>query len=120
METAHSRYVELYLQKLAARLGSPYLGTIVKSGAEGLHVMPPQANRKLFARLQALGAGIAIEGHLDEKILRQIASPEHIPAALVPLVSIGLRFPVAGFYFNSQMKENGIFERRFEQPFLEG
>lgn len=117
-EAAHSRYVERYLQKLAAHLGSPYLGTIVKGGAEGLHVMPPQANQKLFARLQALGAKLANEGHLDEKILRQIASPEHIPAALVPVVSIGLRFSVAGFYFNSMMKKNGVFERRFEQPFL--
>lgn len=119
IESAHSRSVERYLQKLATRLGSPYLGTIVKGGAEGLHVMPPQANRKLFARLQALGAGLANEGHLDEKILRQIASPEHIPAALVPLVSIGLRFSAAGFYFNNMMKKNGVYERRFEQPFLE-
>jgi len=119
IESVHSRYVEGYLEKLAERLGSPYLGTIVKGGAEGLHVMPPQANRKLFARLQALGAGLAQEGHLDEKILRQIASPEHIPAALVPLVSLGLRFSAAGFYFNSMMKKNGVFERRFEQPFLE-
>ncbi len=118
-EACHSRYVERYLQRLAARLGSPYLGTIVKGNAEGLHVMPPKANRKLFARLQALGASLSNEGHLDENILRQIANPEHIPVALVPVVSLGLRFSVAGFYFNSQMKENGVFERRFEQPFLE-
>ncbi|MGE5776053.1 MAG: NAD(P)H-dependent oxidoreductase, partial [Chloroflexota bacterium] len=34
-EGLHSRYVERYLEKLAARLGSPYLGTIVKGNGEG-------------------------------------------------------------------------------------
>jgi multimeric flavodoxin WrbA len=43
-EGLHSRYVERYLEKLAARLGSPYLGTIVKGGGEGTRVMPPPAS----------------------------------------------------------------------------
>ena len=35
-EGLHSRYVERYLEKLAERLGCPYLGTIVKGNGEGV------------------------------------------------------------------------------------
>ena len=34
-EAVHSRHLERYLAKLAGRLGSSYLGTIVKGGGEG-------------------------------------------------------------------------------------
>ncbi len=39
-ESAHSRHLERYLEKLAARLDSPYMGTIIKGGCEGVHMMP--------------------------------------------------------------------------------
>ena len=64
-EGAHSRFVERYLEKLAARLGSPYLGTIVRGGGEGTRLMPDKMNRKLFDALQALGRGFAVQGRLD-------------------------------------------------------
>ena len=118
MEACHSRYVERYLENLSNRLGSPYLGTIVKGGAEGLHVMPPQANQKLFAQLQTLGAGLSNEGHLDEQILRQIAGFECIPALLLLLIRTMLKAPVTGMYFSEQMKANGVYERCFDQPFV--
>ncbi len=56
-EAAHSRFVERYLQKLAQRLGSPYLGTIVKGGAEGTRIMPENMTHDLFAALEQLGRG---------------------------------------------------------------
>jgi len=37
-EGAHSRYVEQYLMALADRLNSPYLGTLVRGGCEGVRL----------------------------------------------------------------------------------
>ena len=116
-EGLHSRYVERYLEKLAARLGSPYLGTVVKGNGEGVRVMPDSMNQALFSNLQALGAGLAAEGRFDPVILSKIADPERFPAILGPVFKIFLRLPVAHSYFDDMLKKNGAFEERFAQPF---
>lgn len=116
-EACHSRYVERYLKKLAARLGSPYLGTIVKGGGEGIRSMPPEANRRLFTSLGALGASLAQRGCLDEKVLKKIAGFERFPRIALPILRAVFKSPAGGHYFSNQMKDNGVFERCYEQPF---
>ena len=116
-EGLHSRYVERYLEKLAARMGSPYLGTIVKGGGEGTRSMPPEMTRTLFANLHALGAGLAADGRLDPQILKTIAKPERYPAILGPVFQVILRLPFAHAYFDNMMKQNGAYEKRFARPF---
>jgi multimeric flavodoxin WrbA len=116
-EGLHSRYVERYLEKLAARLGSPYLGTIVKGNGEGTRAMPSEMNRSLFTNLQALGAELASNGRFDPFYLNAIAKPERFPAILGPVFQIFLRLPVAHTYFDNMLKNNGTYEQRFSQPF---
>lgn len=118
-EGLHSRYVERYLEKLAERLGSPYLGTVVKGNGEGVRSMPPAATHSLFANLQALGASLAEKGQFDPTALRTIAQPEQYPAILGPVFQVFLRQPVAHAYFDDMLKKNGAYERRFAQPFVE-
>ncbi|MFH2102644.1 MAG: hypothetical protein ABIJ39_04730 [Chloroflexota bacterium] len=117
-EGLHSRYVERYLEKLAARLGSPYLGTIVKGGGEGVRIMPPEATRPLFANLHALGAGFVRDGRLDSEVLARIAAPERFPLYLWPVFQVFLRLPISHAYFDNMLKKNGAYERRFVRPFL--
>ncbi len=117
-EGLHSRYVERYLEKLAARLGGPYLGTIVKGNGEGTRLMPPEMTRGLFENLQALGSGLARQGRLDPEILARIAVPERFPAYLWPVFQVFLRLSVAHSYFDNMLKKNGAYERRFARPFL--
>ncbi|MEW6094525.1 MAG: NAD(P)H-dependent oxidoreductase [Chloroflexota bacterium] len=119
-EGLHSRYVERYLEKLAARLGSPYLGTIVKGNGEGTRLMPPEMTRRLFTDLQALGSGFARQGRLDPGILKRVAVPERFPLYLWPVFQVFLRLPVAHSYFDNMLKKNGAYEQRFARPFLAG
>lgn len=116
-EGLHSRYVERYLEKLADRLGSPYLGTIVRGNGEGVRVMPPEANRGLFENLQSLGEGLAREGRFDPQVLAGIAVPERYPLYLWPVFQIFMRLPLAHAYFDDMLKKNGMFEKRFARPF---
>ncbi len=118
-EGLHSRYVERYLEKLALRLGSPYLGTIVKGGGEGTRINPPEATQGLFEKLISLGSSFASSGQLDSAILKEIAKPERYPLALNPIFRLFLRLPIAHGYFDRMLKENDAFERRFDAPFVE-
>ncbi len=116
-EGLHSRYVERYLEKLADRLSSPYLGTVVKGNGEGTRVMPDNMNEKLFSNLQAVGSELAVKGHFDEEILAKIAHPERFPAILGPFFQVFLRLPIAHFYFDDMLKQNHSYVRRFSRPF---
>jgi multimeric flavodoxin WrbA len=118
-EGLHSRFVERYLEKLAARLGSLYLGTIVKGGGEGTRSMPSQMTEKLFRNLQALGAGLAANGCFDPQILARISAPERFPAILDPFFRVFLRLPIAHSYFDQMLKQNGMYHQRFDRPFAE-
>lgn len=118
-EGLHSRYVERYLEKLATRLKSPYLGTIVKGNGEGTRLMPPEMNQALFSNLQTLGAGLATNGHFDPRVLQAIARPEKFPAVLGPFFQLFLRLPVAHQYFDAMLKQNSVFAQRFARPFTE-
>jgi hypothetical protein len=116
-EGLHSRYVERYLEKLAERLGSPYLGTVVKGNGEGVRIMPPEATQNLFANLQAVGASLAKNGRFDPIALKAIAQPEQFPAILGPVFQVFLRLPAGHAYFDDMLKKNGAYERRFARPF---
>jgi multimeric flavodoxin WrbA len=117
-EGLHSRFIERYLEKLAARLGSPYLGTIVKGNGEGVRMMPEEMNRKLFENLNALGKNLSKGERLDPAILAKIAAPERYPAILTPVFQVFLKLPIAHGYFDGMLKENGVYAQRFDQPFL--
>ena len=117
-EGLHSRYVERYLEKLAERIGSPYLGTVVKGNGEAVRVMPPNMNESLFTNLRALGVGLASEGRFAPEILAKISHPEAFPAILGPVFKLFLRLPVAHSYFDEMLKKNGVYAERFAQPFI--
>jgi multimeric flavodoxin WrbA len=117
-EGIHSRYVERYLDGLAKRLGSPYLGTIIKGNGEGTRVMPTEATQSLFDNLQTLGKNLAETGKLNPEILETIAKPERYPRILGPVFRIFLKTKIAHSYFDGMMHENGAYERRNDQPLL--
>jgi multimeric flavodoxin WrbA len=116
-EGLHSRYLERYLEKLADRLDSPYLGTIVKGNGEGVRIMPPNMTQGLFTSLQALGSGLAAKGSFDPAVLKTIANPESYPAIMGPVFKVFVRLPMAHSYFDNMMKQNGVYEQRFARPF---
>lgn len=118
-ESAHSRHVERYPEKLVERLGSSYMGTIIKGGCEGIHVMPENMNRKLFDKLIEAGKALAEKGHVDAKKLDAIAKPERYPRYLVPVFKLLTKTPLLSFYWDGQLKQNGVYEDRFARPFVE-
>jgi hypothetical protein len=117
-EGLHLRYIEQYLEKLASRLHSPYLGTVVKGNGEGTRIMPEEANKRLFENLQAIGSGLAKNGNFDAAALKTIAHPEQFPRILGPVFQLFVRLPIAHSYFDEMLKRNGVFEKRFVRPFV--
>jgi hypothetical protein len=55
-EALNSRFVEQYLISLTARLNSPYLGTLIRGGCEGVRLQSENFNRRIFDTLTAVGS----------------------------------------------------------------
>jgi len=116
-EARHSRFVEQFLVTLAERLGSPYLGTLVKGGSEGIRMMPENMNRDLFNKLNEIGKDLAVTGQIDQSLVRQISGKESYPPIFIPVYKLLAKTPLMNFYWNMQLKKNGVYEKRFAAPF---
>jgi NAD(P)H-dependent FMN reductase len=119
MEPAHSRYVERYLEKLAARLGCRYLGTMVKGGVEGIQAQPENMTHKLFEAFYSLGKTFGETGQLDDAQVRALAGWEHLPGWLKILFALLAPTGLTNFYWNGQLKQNGAYANRFARPYAE-
>ncbi len=118
-ESAHMRHIERYLAKLVARLGSPYLGALIKGGGEGIRLMTDKMNRKLFDQLIALGQSLRTTGQFAPDAVQKLAKPERYPAYLIPVFKLLVKTPFLAMYWDNQLKANGVYEQRFAQPFVE-
>lgn len=116
-EAVHSRYIEQYLRKLAKRLKSPYLGTIVRGNGEGTRQMSENKNRMLFDALRSIGSGLGEYGCFDAKLLQRLAGQERFPAFIMPLYKLIITTFVSS-YWDSQLKENGVYEMRDAKPYI--
>jgi hypothetical protein len=116
-EALHSRPLERYFEKLARRLNSPYAGTIVRGGGESLQMIPEEANKKLWARLRTLGMQLARDDRFSPAELKAVAGTERFSAFSAVLLSVAAKLPIVQFYWNSQLKKNGTWERRFAAPY---
>lgn len=118
-ESIHSTYVARYNEKLARRLGSAYLGTVIKGGVEGIQVQPESWTRPLFERFYRLGQVFGATGQFDAEAVRQLAQPVRLSWGQRlghRLLSLG---GLRNFYWDGQLKKNGVFEQRFARPYEE-
>ena len=117
-EAAHSRYLERYFQKLAARLGSRYIGTIIKGNCEGMHISP-KMYRKILETFRELGAGYGATGEFDMPMVQKFAGPEKFPAAMLLLIQLMNKIGAGTALWDKPLKANGAYEQRFARPYSE-
>ncbi|MCD6375041.1 MAG: NAD(P)H-dependent oxidoreductase [Caldisericaceae bacterium] len=117
-EAIHSRYVERYLEKLAARLGCRYKGTVIKGGVEGIQAKPARMTRKLFESFYQLGKTFGETGKFDEQIVRKLAKPEKLSRFDLWILKLLDKVGLANSYWNTMLKGNNAFEKRFDKPYI--
>ena len=118
-EAIHSRYVERYLITLTKKLNSPYLGTLVHGGSEGIRMKPDFLNRKIFTNLIQAGKQLALQGGIEDRTISACSKIE-MNSPLRAFFLRGLyRLPSAHWYWNTKLKKNGAYADRFAQPYIE-
>ena len=116
-EAHHSRFIEKYLEKLTARLGGNYLGTVVRGGVEGISIQPPLMTKKLFSAFYRLGDHFGKTGAFHKEIIRSLAKREHLSGFARFFYRLLNLTGLTNFYWNSQLKANKAYNQRFNQPY---
>jgi len=118
-ESIHSIYIERYLEKLTRRLKCEYLGTIIKGGVEGIQIMPPFMTKKLFRKFEDLGEYFAKNETFSVEIQKLLRKPFKMSILRKFIFSAFSKTGLTNFYWNSNLKKNKAFGKRFDKPFEE-
>lgn len=113
-EAIHCRVLERYCARLAARLGCPLDGIMVKPASEGIAIQPAWMRRSFERILWNLGAGYAKDETLDPQLVKKLAGVERYRGLGRLALYLGSWF--ASYYWNSRLRKNGAFARSFARP----
>lgn len=116
-EAIHSRYVEKYLEKLTRRLAAPYIGTVVRGGVEGIQTMPSFMTRRLFMAFRSLGRHFGVTKEFHPIITKKLAGRDRMSSIGWALFSLIVKTGLADMGWNTALKKNGVFDRRFDRPY---
>ena len=116
-ESIHSSFLEKYLKKLTLRLNCEYLGTVIKGGVEGIQMMPAPMTTKLFSQFENLGKYFGTNETFEQNILNELHKPYTFSRTHVRIFNLLSRFGVTNFYWNSNLKKNGAYLKRFARPY---
>jgi NAD(P)H-dependent FMN reductase len=115
LESVHSLALERYLEKLARRLGTRYLGTVIRGGGEGLKEHGAFGYEEVVQAFTSLGEHFGRTGEFDPAIVESLRRLKKLPLPLRLLFNL-TRFTDIGW--NKQMKGNGVFGERHARPYV--
>jgi hypothetical protein len=118
-EAEHSSYVAKYYQRLAARLGSPYLGTVIRGGVEGIKVQPASWTQPLFTALYRLGQQFGADGKFDPALVAELGKFKRFTGLQQILYRLLMLTGLTNFYWDTQLKQNHALERVNARPYAE-
>jgi multimeric flavodoxin WrbA len=117
-EGIQSEGVIRYLELLVKRWNMTYMGAILKPGSEGIRMRPNSRNKKLFMKFELLGSELAKTEALDKKIINKMKKPYRLPGFVLIILKLLNKAGKMNSYWDTKLKENNAFERRFDAPYL--
>ena len=116
-EGIQNRGLESYLKGFARHFHMVNHGVIIIPGSEGLRMMPAMMTKNKHQALNRAGHAFSKKLAYDEEIHR-ILNPREITNGPRKLLFRLLSFlGLTNMYWNSNLKKNGAYEKRFEAPY---
>jgi hypothetical protein len=90
---------------------------VIKGGVEGIQMMPAPMTKKLYSQFECLGEYFAQNETFEQKIMNELRKPYTFSSTHVRIFNFLSRFGLTNFYWNSNLKKNGAYGKRFARPF---
>lgn len=110
-------YLERYFKTLAEELNMNYLGTLVKTDAAGINVMPGFMTRKLFASLKEFGKVYEKTHKFDRAIIERMKQPYKVEGIQLRFMKLAKKLGLMDIMWNKSLKNNNAFEQRYSRPY---
>jgi hypothetical protein len=119
-EAGQSRHLEPLYERLPARLGAEYLGTMIRGGVEAMQLAPDFMFKRMRRAFVDLGRGLGQTGELDGELVARLAGAEVLPWWRVLFFRAMKATGSADRSWNNELKKNGVLEEAFAQPYAPG
>lgn len=117
-ESSQCKYAERYFCSLTKELNRTYLGTVMKSSAAGVCMMPPLVNRKLFKLLQKLGKIYEQTYNFDKSIMKKLQMPYELRGFNLKFLKFAIRIGVDKIGWRKFLRKNNALHQEFDRPFF--
>lgn len=79
--------------------------------------MPPLMTRKLYGKFRALGEYFAKNRSFCQEMMNKLRKPYKMSASRRFLFTLMVKTGMTNYYWNSNLKKNGAYGRRFAKPY---
>ena len=114
-EETHLLVIAGYLEKLCEKMGWTHGGTVMRGGMEGIRMMPPSWNKKLFGLLEDLGR--TYNSGFSPGVVEKLRGKRRLSGAEQLVLRILAGLGLMNFYWNIRLMQNRSFRRRFNAPY---
>jgi len=116
-EAAQSDYLRAILVNFNRRMGYRDAGIVVAGGMAGVRFIPEMMNKRLFARLERAGVLFEQAGRFDDDSIGQFGKPYRYTKTQLMRNRLLKRLGLMNLFWNSTLKKNHAFQKRFDTPF---
>lgn len=116
-EAFQSDWLCTVLKNFNRRMGYEDLGIVVVGGLAGVRYMPERMNKKLFARLEKAGLLYEQHGVFDQEIIRQFGKLNRYSENQLRRIRFSKKLGLTNIFWNSMLKKNNAYQKRFDKPF---
>jgi NAD(P)H-dependent FMN reductase len=116
-EGIHTETLGNYLARVCERLGFRHLGTLRKGGIESIRMLPEKQVAKIQARFVAAGKELGENGNFSTELQTKMSGVRTYGIVMRSLLWLVIRTGLANFYWNTHLKKNGAFAKRFNAPY---
>jgi len=114
-EASQSRNVERYTEYLSKLLDMRYMGSLIMGGSEALSAAPESMYNKKIKAFKSIGRSILQYKEFEAADKLIISKPESLPKVQVLVLK---HLNIGNIFWNSLLKKNKAFEKRFDKPYL--
>lgn len=118
-ESAHMHGIRDYLNVFVDKMNGQLVGVVLKGGSEGFRLMPEKSLTKTRKSFTEIGISIKEGKEIPRLHLDKLEKPIHLNKLTQVLFKIFSALKLANLYWDSNLKRNKAFEKRFDRPYTE-
>ena len=116
-EAIHSKNLEKYLCRFSDLMAMKNFGVVILPGSEGFRLMHPKMTAKKAEKVFEIGKMYRLNQPFPKSIKDTLEGPLRKSKFKIVMFSILKTIGLTNIYWNSQLKKNKAFDKRFDAPY---